>query len=318
MGGAGTDPGALALALWAAAELPAGEVAGSLATSRHAALRQMLTTLDSNVPVPTVDLAWSLTALLAAARQAQAWSAWGGEEAFPAESVRAAQTDVVHRLLTVQGVRGLFPHFVPADSINRMRSHVGCFADQVYPIQALARYSAASGDRRALDAAALCAERIVQLQGGGGQWWWHYDSRTGDVVEGYPVYSVHQHAMAPMALFDLREAGGPDLRQGIVSGLRWLLDPPEMPARLVDEQLDVVWRKIGRREPSKLVRRVRSVTTAIRPGFRLSSLDGLFPPSVVDKECRPYELGWLLYAWRSGGVVDALRESAEENRSIRP
>ena len=220
--------------------------------------------------------------------------------------------------LAVQGAGDLFPHFVPADSISRIRSHVGCFADQVYPIQALARYAAASGDQRSLDAAALCAERIVQLQGDGGQWWWHYDSRTGDVVEGYPVYSVHQHAMAPMALFDLREAGGPDLRLGIASGLQWLLDPPEMSARLVDDETDVVWRKIGRREPSKLVRRVRSVSTAMRPGLRLSALDSLFPPTVVDMECRPYELGWLLYAWRSGGVVAALRESAEENRSIRP
>ena len=39
-----------------------------------------------------------------------------------------------------------------------------------------------------------------------GQWWWHYDVRDGSVVERYPVYSVHQHAMAPMAL--LRPARG--------------------------------------------------------------------------------------------------------------
>ena len=96
MGRAGTDPGALALALWAAAELPAGEATDSLATARNAALRQLLAVLGSNVPMPTVDLAWSLTALLATSRQA--WPAWGGDgEEFPAQAVNAARTDAVHR-----------------------------------------------------------------------------------------------------------------------------------------------------------------------------------------------------------------------------
>ena len=35
------------------------------------------------------------------------------------------------------------------------------------------------------------------------------------------------------------------------------------------------------------------------PGARLGLLDRTFPPTVVDHECRPYELGWLLYAWLS-------------------
>jgi hypothetical protein len=32
----------------------------------------------------------------------------------------------------------------------------------------------------------------------------------------------------------------------------------------------------------------------------------LFPPTTVDYECRPYELGWLMYAWLGGGAVTAL------------
>jgi hypothetical protein len=42
---------------------------------------------------------------------------------------------------------------------------------------------------------------------------------------------------------------------------------------------------------------VRSVSTRLRPGVRLAVLDRLFRPGLVDHECRPYELGWLLYAW---------------------
>ena len=112
------------------------------------------------------------------------------------------------RLLEAQGPTGVFPHALPASSLGRLRAHVGCFADQVYPIQALARLAAADGDAVAMGAANRCAAAICAVQGSAGQWWWHYDARDGSVVERFPVYSVHQHAMAPMALFDLRRMRG--------------------------------------------------------------------------------------------------------------
>jgi hypothetical protein len=103
--------------------------------------------------------------------------------------------------------------------------------------------------------------------------------------------------MAPMALFDLFECGGDDHRAAIALGLGWVEHHPETAAPLVDEDRGVIWRKVGRREPRKAVRKVRSVLTAVRPGLRLAPLDRLFPPGPVDHECRPYELGWLLYVW---------------------
>lgn len=149
------------------------------------------------------------------------------------------------------------------------------------------------------------------MQGPEGQWWWHYDTRDGSVVEGYPVYSVHQHAMGPMALLDLREAGGADHLGAVAKGLRWLDRHPEVDAPLVSEQQGVIWRKVGRSEPRKAVRMISAVTTALKPGLHLPGLDAIFPPDRVDRECRPYELGWLLYAWLSGGAVVAgtLREN---------
>jgi hypothetical protein len=200
---------------------------------------------------------------------------------------------------------GTFPHALPRHSLGQLRAHVGCFADQVYPIQALARHHAVTGDPDSLRAADRCAARIVQLQGPAGQWWWHYDVRTGDVVEGYPVYSVHQHAMAPMALFDLAEAGGTDHSGAISAGLSWLADHPEVSAPLLDAPSGAIWRKVGRREPRKAVRKIRSVTTAASPRLRLGLLDRVFPPTRIDYECRPYELGWLLYAWLSDGGAGA-------------
>lgn len=266
------DPGAIALAAWAIAE-----VAGSVDADLLLLLDGILST---DQPIPTVDLSWILTAAVAAGR--------------PGEDLAALAAS---RLLKGQGEHGIFPHVLPADSQNRWRRHVGSFADQVYPIQALARMFRVSGDRELLDAAEAAAHRICELQGPAGQWWWHYDVRTGDVVERFPVYSVHQHAMAPMVLFDLADAGGTDRTAEIVRGLQWIEAHPEVDQDLVSEPLGLIWRKAGRREPRKAARRLSAVTTAIRPGLHVPGLDRAFPATTVDYECRPYELGWLLYAW---------------------
>ena len=226
----------------------------------------------------------------------------GGRQQLADAAERAAA-----RMLDAQGPGGLFPHVLPADRLSRFRAHVGSFADQVYSIQALARYASVTGDDRTLAAAARCAERLVALQGDQGQWWWHYDWRHGRVVERYPVYSVHQHAMAPMAFMELREAGGPDHRSALVLGLEWLLERPESGDDLIAEDLGVVWRKVGRRDPRKIVRKARSVASArpqARPSAtRLTWLDRVFPPGSIDRECRPFELGWLLYAWHAGAPL---------------
>ncbi|WP_448059314.1 hypothetical protein [Cellulomonas hominis] len=282
-----TDPGAVALAVWAAAEV-ADEVDPAL-------LDRLVQHLGQDPALPTVDTAWMLTAALAAGRVI-GWSA----------QVTTVVEAAHRRLREAQGPQGLFPHALPAASLGRWRAHVGCFADQVYPIQALARLAAATGDRSALEAADRCAARIVELQGAAGQWWWHYDARDGTVVEGFPVYSVHQHAMAPMALLDLHEAGGADHTAAVGRGLDWLDTHPEVLEELVSPRYGLVWRKVGRREPPKAARKLSAVTTSLSPGLRLPGLDAVLPPTVVDHECRPYEMGWLLYAWWCGGVVRAL------------
>jgi hypothetical protein len=64
-----------------------------------------------------------------------------------------------------------------------------------------------------------------------------------------------------------------------------------------------VWRKVGRREPAKAARKLAAVTTSLRPGWHLPAIDAVLPPNQVDYECRPYELGWLVYAWGSPNFI---------------
>lgn len=279
------DAGAVALAAWAAAEVNGRFEPGLF--------DQLSSVMDSDQPVSTVDTSWILTAAVAARSL--------GDTAVLVQLA----TD---RLSDAQGGGGLFPHSLPARASGRFRAHVGCFADQVYPIQALARLSSATNDPQSLRMANRCAATIGALQGSAGQWWWHYDSRTGEVVEGYPVYSVHQHAMAPMALFDLADAGGTDHLADIALGLDWLPTHPEVMGDLLSEKHGVIWRKVGRREPPKAVRSLSAATTAVRPGWHLPALDKVFPPDRIDYECRPYELGWLLYAWLTRNAASSAHQ----------
>ncbi|MGW4960577.1 hypothetical protein ACWEPL_25450 [Nonomuraea sp. NPDC004186] len=264
-----TGVGDAALICWAAAE--AGHTDLDLALSR-------LAELDADGPIYTVEAAWALAALVAA-----------GVTDGRAERAR-------ERLLAGLAGNRLYPHALGKGAlVPRYRAHVGCFADQVYPLQALARLHAATGDAEALSAAEQVAEGICHAQGPQGEWWWHYDARTGSVVEGYPVYSVHQLSMGPMALLDLADAGGTAYVAEISKGLDWMIERPSF----VLEELALTWRKEARADPRKLVRGVRAVATGVHQGMRLGVLDRIYPPVAVDRECRPYELGWLLYAWLS-------------------
>ena len=174
---------------------------------------------------------------------------------------------------------------------------VACFADQIYPILALANYGRHFQDSQSVDVAVAAADSICRLQGPMGQWWWHYDVQTGKVAEEYPVFSVHQHGMAPMALFAIDAIAGTNHKPYIEKGLVWLDEQNELNEQMIELDKGIIWRDIHRREFGKMFRLVRGLLITM-------GLDGLHRLAgrsifgyVVNRECRPYELGWLLYAW---------------------
>lgn len=204
---------------------------------------------------------------------------------------------------TIRGNRdshAIFGHQTNSGGLKgRLRGRLGSFADQVYPIYAFAWAHRAFGFGGALDASIACAEAICAAQGPRGQWWWHYDAKSGHAVGKYPVYSVHQHGMAPLALFAVADAGGKDFSRELYLGLEWIYGANELNQDMRDAATKVVWRCI---RPAKS----RRYFDQARVMLHLHS--GAQTPSDLHvlHECWPYELGWLLYAFagRTQGITN--------------
>lgn len=168
------------------------------------------------------------------------------------------------------------------------------FATQIYSVLALSTVARLGLDKRALPAAGACADRLLALQLPDGGWPWLYDAGRGRVVEDYEVYSVHQHAMAPMGLLSLAEASGrSEYAEAAAYGLGWIFGRNELALDMVDEADGLILRSIRRRRPwDRLALWANSGASLV--GFPRPFRGGL---TELNATCRPYELGWLLEAW---------------------
>lgn len=229
----------------------------------------------------TMEMAWFLTGL--------SYVAMSGQSGIP--DIRSLAEATYQALVNNQGHGAFFGHLDKSKSNSgKMRGWMGSFADQVYPILAFTRYSQAFQSKDALKRALECARGICKAQGPLGQWWWHYDSRVGRVASMYPVFSVHQDAMAPMVLFAVGEATGEDFREPIYKGLEWIGGANELGKDLRDSTNDLVWRRIHPVPESSMKLDVLMSHFHVYRDASARSMDILW-------ECRPYHLGWLLYAF---------------------
>jgi hypothetical protein len=197
---------------------------------------------------------------------------------------------------------GVFRGLVPSFSLDYlMHGRVSSFAAQVYPLHGLARATLVFG-LPLPDACRRCADNLVALQGSLGQWWWFYSVEKPKVLDGYPVYSVHQDGMAFMALCLLQEIGVEDYASPLRRGLAWLMGANELGESLVSANPPFVSRCIQRRGSDadafgglSRADRLRLFAASLRLASPLGS-DVSGRPLEILRECRPYHLGWLLYA----------------------
>ena len=140
---AAPNVGDAALTLWACCVLNISD--------RHR-IREMLRDLfQRGGGCPTVEAAWALKAFCIDCDAA----------------VGDMREQLAERLMSAfNSEAGIFPHFI--GNGRSLRDHVSCFADQVYPIQALSAYHRWSANKKALRWPAAAAKKYANFRGRGG------------------------------------------------------------------------------------------------------------------------------------------------------
>jgi hypothetical protein len=230
-----------------------------------------------------------------------------GADAFAAkrdlamEAAAECAAELLRRFKPGADVFRASPHrLVPRREL--VESRLTHFASQVYPLHGLAAFHLATGDDPPA-AVGRVAERIVEAQGPLGQWWWLYSSRTRRVLEGYPVYSVHQDGMAFLGLMELEKLGVGSFAEPLGLGLEWLYGANELGVSLVERDPPIVNRCIQRAGSD-----ADGAYGISRSNFTRTIARSFVPRAISDRteaepeqlevlrECRSYHLGWLLYA----------------------
>jgi hypothetical protein len=259
----------------------------------------------------------SLTTSLGAALESPNWSSMelalglcGLVEAFKAYPAlrdrcsRWARSAAEALLRRFSGSAQLFTGSRPGSPRNLTQPWLTSFATQAYPLHALAAY-AREVSGVAPPALSQVARRLVEVQGPLGQWWWFYSSRSSAVLEGYPVYSVHQDAMAFMALMPLGDHSIPVPVEALRRGLEWELGANELRAELVRDDppfLDRCIQRVGSNADGfggiSALNRLRLAMRAVAPVGRGKAAEAASEELEVLRESRPYHPGWLLYSGR--------------------
>jgi hypothetical protein len=225
----------------------------------------------------TTELSWLLTGLTYCARNKQ-----------KNETLEKLSHQAFNDLILNYRKKSLFGHQSNNSIKGVFRHRIGSFADQVYPIYGLSVFSETYNNKEALQIAQKCADKICELQGSLGQWWWHYDAVDGRAIGHYPVYSVHQYGMAPMALLSLQKIGNKNFHDQIKISLEWLKGKNELESEMVSVDRNIIWRSIYAPKYNLYYDELLSFL------FGMRSMD--IKNLKILCESRPYCLGWLLYA----------------------
>lgn len=188
------------------------------------------------------------------------------------------------------------------------RSDFSSFAANCYMSYAFLLIGRKIGDPAAREAGLKIARKLVSLQGPQGQWAWFYNVPAGIVADYYPIYSVHQHAMAPFFLLEAIDQGFDEFREPLVRGFKWILGNNELAQSMVSRENRVVWRSAVRREPlGRLTRFARAISARYSgSGPSIVEKNSLY----INRQCRSYELGWALYAFSGRSDFDEILDDA--------
>jgi hypothetical protein len=282
-----TSPGELGLVLWCLSDYH------EEATPAHDEIVARIPTTAARLGgLTSTELGWLLSGLARTAQVAPGREDIADKAHAVYTALRANYTEATGLFCYGGRARGQLR--------RRLRRELGFFDNQVYGIHGSADYHRAFGDRDALGIAQRCVDQILHAQGPLGQWAWHYNVRTGAVVDRYPVYSVHQHGMGPMALNAVAEITGRGVDDALERSVAWVFGENELQRPMLDDERTLIWRSIRRRlARGKLIHvfKLLSLVRLQRASNGLATMVNAPGQLEIDLECRPYELGWLLMAF---------------------
>ena len=225
---------------------------------------------------PLQDRCWAVLGLAAAARAL-------GDDELRAGAVRLL--DATHRALSPPGSA------LPGHDPSPFRRGMTSFGGIAYHLTALAECGRALEDDASWERFDAAVGEVLRLQGARGEWPWFIDVRRRAILDRYELYSVHQDAMAPLFLLPALDAGRDDVREPLERGVAWLFGANELGVSMVLADPFFIHRSIRRRERLPRLRRYARA--------RLGGSAGPAPPHrlEVNRECRSYHLGWILYVW---------------------
>ena len=245
----------------------------------------------------TMELSWFLTGLLFASTFNKKFK----------NTIEDLPTLMYNKIRSNYGGSGIFRHEGTNTLQGKLRGKVGSFADQVYPIYAFSLYSQQNKNEEALQIAKECALKICEHQGKNGEWMWHYNAETGNIISKYPVYSVHQDAMAPLALYAIQKASGLNFETYIQNGLNWIEHNNCLNVNMIDIKNNAIWRRIA---PTNNYRKIKYILSlfGIKTNKDYKKVEILY-------ECWSYHLGWILYSLSGRTGKNASKGNVNSNHN---
>lgn len=237
--------------------------------------------------------------------QEASWMLWGACAAARAGTPAAADTAgqlaelILGRFLEPSS--GLARH-----SLGRYRRDLVSFGATAYFLRSLFEFARLSGDERAQQAFERGVEVVVGLQGELGEWPWLISVRRRVVLDVYPVFTVHQDSMSMLFLLPALESGL-DVEGAIGRSFAWALGRNELAAPMFERDRFAAYRSIERAESLPRARRYLRATARSRTGGADRGAHG--SRVRLNRECRSYHLGWILYVWSGRDAVPGLPDA---------
>jgi len=273
LAGPDAGPGELGLALWAESRADGG------------AVNEITGLVPGKMPkgfdrIPLKGLAWLVSGLTEASTRVG-----GGPELD--KLLEGAEAALLARAVSATGFM--------SDLHHRIGGGLTPISGQFHALTALCQLERAGRSQAAGESSRALVSALLDVQREDGSWPGIVDPIRGEAAALYPVFTVTQVALAPIALRLCRETGLPgELDAAADAGISWAGGSNRLGFDLVHENEARLDRGImPRRKPGAVSRSFTSAARRLRG--RLPEPD----PSdlILDPEVSSEDLGWVLEAW---------------------